>query len=228
MLRSWLTALGTGAATASSAVANPPYAPYTSHAANTIYNLLFCDEPAAFKPRPGENPTAWQAALFNEPADVPAIDALAKDTAQEGRIRALAYARLREVGSPVPPKKLLGVIVEVPLAGGLDVLAAFSEGGVRYINQTGKLSVLEGVLAIQPLVRRLFETSEPLVARIGPWDKGRLSPPKRGSVRLTFLVSDGLYFGEGPMSAMQREAMASPIIRQAAELLQVVVAESTK
>ena len=228
MLRNLLAALGIGAATASSAVAGAPYTPYSSDAANGIYNLLFCDEPAAFRPRPGENPTPWQAALFNEPTDVPAIDALANDTAQEGRIRSLAYARLREVGSPVPAKKLLGVIVEVPLAGGLDVLAAFSEGGVRYINQTGKLAVFEGVPTIQPLVRRLFEVSEPLVARIGPWDKARLSPPKRGNVRLTFLVSDGLYFGEGPMSVMQREAMAGPIIRQATELLQVVVAEGTK
>jgi len=120
------------------------------------------------------------------------------------------------------------VIVEVPLASGLDTLAAFSEGGVRYVNQSGKLLVIEGVADVLPLVKRLIAASEPVVSRIGPWDKPRLAPPKLGNVRLTFLVSDGLYFGEGPMSVMQGDAMAGPIIGQATQLLQAVVAMGTK
>ena len=78
------------------------------------------------------------------------------------------------------------------------------------------------------MVKRLFAIAEPVVARIGPWNKPRLAPPKQGNIRLTFLVSDGLYFGEGPMSAMQSEAMAGPIIQQATELLQAVVATGAK
>ena len=121
---------------------------------------------------------------------------------------------------------LLGVIVEVPLDGGLDVLAAYSEGGVRYLNRSGKLAVFEGIEALQPLVRDLLTASEAVVARIGPWDKPRRPPPTSGSVRLTFLVSDGLYFGEGPISVMQRDPMAGPVIERAAELLSSVVAVS--
>jgi hypothetical protein len=228
MLRKLLAALGLSAATASGAVANPPYAPYANEATNTIYNLLFCDTPSAFKPRPGEVPEPWKDAMFKEPADVAAIQALASDVSQEGRIRSLAYNRLRQLGRPVPAKTLLGVIVEVPLTGGLDVLAAFSEGGVRYINHTGKLVFFEAVPSLQPLVRKLFDASEPVVARQGPWNKARLSPPMPGNVRLTFLVSDGLYFGEGPMSAMQQEPMAGPIIQRATELLQAVTKVGAK
>lgn len=227
MLRKLLAAVGLGAA-AASALGEPPYAPYQSSAANDMYNLLYCDNPSAFKPKPGQSAVAWQATLFSEPADRSALSALAGDATQEGRVRYLAYTRLRSVGERVPAKVLLGVIVEVPLSGGLDVLAAFSEGGVRYINQTGKLAVFEGVATLEPHVQRLFAASEAVVARIGPWEQPRRAPPKVGNIRLTFLVSDGLYFGEGTMSAMQRDAIAGPVIQRASELLQTVVPMASK
>lgn len=228
MLRKLLDIVGLGAARPSAIKTTASYAPYRLAAANQIYNLLFCDDSGAFKPKPGETPAPWQAVLFSEPVAVQSVAALAGDTTAEGRTRALAYNWLRTHGHPVPSKQLLGVVVEVPLAGGLDVLAAFSDGGVRYINQTGKLAVLEGVPSIKPTVARLLEASEAVVARIGPWDKPRLPPPSRDRVRLTFLVSDGLYFGEGPMSVMEREQLAGPVIQQAAQLLQLIVAAATK
>lgn len=227
MYRKLLTLLGLSVAAVSGAAESPAYSPYPSEAANAIYNLLFCDNPAAFKAKAGEG-TRWQTILFSSPSDVAALEALANDNSQEGRIRFLAFSRLRELGKTVQPKTLLGVIVEVPLVGGLDALAAFSEGGVRYVNQSGKLVVIEGVPSFLPLVKRLFTASQPVVSHIGPWDKPRLAPPKQGNVRLTFLVSDGLYFGEGPMSVMQREGMAGPVIQQVTELLQAVVAMGEK
>jgi hypothetical protein len=228
MFHMLLAAVGLSVAATAEAVTNSPYSPYASESANVIYNLLFCDNTAAFNAKPGESPTHWQAVLFSAPPDVEALQTLAADATQEGRIRFLAFSRLRELGKAVQPKILLGVIVEVPLAGGLDALAAFSEGGVRYVNQSGKLIVIEGVASFLPIVKHLFTVAEPAVAHIGSWNKPRLAPPKQGNVRLTFLVSDGLYFGEGPMSMMQREAMAGPIIQQATELLQATVATGAK
>ena len=77
------------------------------------------------------------------------------------------------------------------------------------------------------MVKRLFAASEHIVSRIGPWDKPRLGPPNPGNVRLSFLVSDGLYFGEGPMAVMQREPLAGPVIQEATELLLATVAVGT-
>jgi hypothetical protein len=228
MFNKLLTAIGIGAAMESSAAGAPPYSPYANEAINTIYNLLFCDDSVAFKPKVGAKIAAWQAALFSEPADVAALQRLAADSSHEGRIRSLAYARLRSIGEPVASKVLLGVIVEVPLSAGVDVLAAYSEGGVRYINQTGKLAVFEGVPSIQPLVQSLLRSSQSIVTRIGPWKNPRLPPPKAGTIRLTFLVSDGLYFGEGPMLQMQRDPMAGQVIGDATALLQAVVALGAK
>ncbi|MBK9115941.1 MAG: hypothetical protein IPM22_09915 [Betaproteobacteria bacterium] len=200
----------------------PPYAPYAIPAANEVYNLLFCDSPAAFAAAPGARPAGWQATLFAEPAASAALRALADDAAQEGRVRYLAYRRLHALGRDVPAKVLLGVVVEVRLTDGLDALAAYAEGGVRYINHSGRIAVFEGVSSLEERVRALFAAAEPVVARIGPWEHARKPPPEADSVRLTFLVSDGLYFGEGPMSVMQRDAMAGPIIERATELLRAV------
>ncbi|CAK6701227.1 hypothetical protein BBFGKLBO_03051 [Synechococcus sp. CBW1107] len=60
------------------------------------------------------------------------------------------------------------------------------------------------------LVQVLFAVSQPVVNAIGPWEEARRAPPDRDTIRLTFLVSDGLYFGEAPMTVMQREPMAPP------------------
>lgn len=227
MLRKLLTSLGILASTAGAAAA-PPYAPYKSDAANTIYNLLFCDNPAGFIAKSTEKPTAWQLALASSPIDVPALEALANDSNQEGRIRYLAFQRLRTSGRDVPQKLLLGVIVEVPLSNGLDTLAAYSEGGVRYVNQSGKLVVADDVPSFRPLVSAMLTAAKPVVAKIGAWNEPRRAPPTLGNIRMTFLVSDGLYFGEGPMALMQQEPLAAPVIKRATELLQAVVAAGTK
>lgn len=226
MLKKILAAIGFGVA--STSVASPPYSPYQDTSSNFIYNLLFCDNLASFSTKDGQTPTSWQKVLFSEPADAKSLELLANDISAEGRVRYLAFTKLRGLAKVVPSKQLLGVIIEVPLPGGLDTLAAYSEGGVRYINQTGKLAVVEGVNEFRPLVENLFKASVVAVNKIGPWTNPRLAPPKSGNVRLTFLVSDGLYFGEGPMNAMQRDPMAGVIIQQATTLLQAVVKTAVK
>ena len=45
------------------------------------------------------------------------------------------------------------------------------------------------------LTNQLFAESEKIVKQIGPWDKPRRPHPAKGNARISFLVSDGLYFG---------------------------------
>jgi hypothetical protein len=66
------------------------------------------------------------------------------------------------------------------------------------------------------------------VAKIGPWDQPRRPPPVEGNVRLTFLVSDGLYFGEGPFSVIQEDPIGGPVLAAASELLTEIVNATTK
>jgi hypothetical protein len=203
----------------------PVYSAYESSAANFMYDLLFCDRRDSFRgAAEGEQPPPGRSVLFSEPPDISGLKRLAGDVSADGRIRYLAFARLRDAGVPVEPKVLLGVIIEVGLSDGLDTLAAFSDGGVRYINHSGKMIVVEGTNKFSPLVNRLFQSASLVVARIGPWDQPRRPPPGKGNLRLTFLVSDGLYFGEGRLDAFDRDALAGPVFRDGSELMLKVVA----
>jgi hypothetical protein len=202
---------------------------YRDAAINTVYNLLFCDEPSLFAPGPDETPAPWQSTLLDSAADAAAVQRLAADESQESRVRVLAYNWLLSRGHEVPPGLLLGVVVEAPMAKGLDALAAYQDGQVRYINQSGKLAVFDGAPAdVRQAALELVEVSKAVVARIGPWEKPRLPPPQRGHVRLTFLVSDGIYFGEGPFDHMQKDPMAAPVLSKAAQLLKLSVDAALK
>lgn len=229
MLKKLLAAICITLAASGSTNATEIYKPYTESHVNFLYNLLFCDDISLFKTHGAEKSVGLWGTLLAERPDKTALRKLADDGANEGRVRAVAYNRLRVLGETVPPKHLLGVIVEVPLQQGLDVLAAFSEGGVRYLNQSGKVAIFEGQgNPVEGMAKELVSVSQPIVNKIGPWDKQRLPPPKDGNVRITFLVSDGLYFGEGPFSVLQQDAMAGPVLSKATQLLQRAVELGTK
>jgi len=219
-----LRLFGIGVAMTAQASALELPTPYEEDSINFMYNLLFCDEPSLFNKINDEKPIYWEEVLFLNPNEK-GIREVAENKEEESRVRALAFNWLRENKKPIAKGILLGVIIEVPLEGGLDTLAAYSDGRVRYINQTGKLTVVESGVStdIEKLAKELVNISVPVVQKIGPWEKERLPPPAQGNIRMTFLVSDGLYFGEGPLTIMQNEPMAAPVISKAIELLQTVV-----
>lgn len=201
----------------------PFHRPYKDETINKMYHILFCDDADAFR-AVSESPTDRFAPLFAAPFDEATLRALADDVGVESRLRLLAVNRLRAEGRDTGPKQLHGIVAEVALDGGLDTLAAYADGRVRYINQTGKMSIIEGqVPELTDKITKLFDAAKPLVARIGPWDKERLPPPTKGNVRLSFLVSDGLYFGNGPMEQLSRDPLGGPVLLAAAELLNATV-----
>jgi len=198
------------------------YQPYAEAHVNSLYNLIFCDDPELYRNQNSVEIEPWRTLLSNEPDPV-ALRTIANDQEQESRIRALAFLRLRYSGFSVPSKVLLGTIVEIRLEQGLDVLAAFSDGRVRYLNQTGKVAIFESSPPnIATTAKLLVADSQPLVNQIGPWKKNRLPPPQTGNARMSFLVSDGLYFGEGPFTILQNDLMGGPVLARAIDLLRLV------
>jgi hypothetical protein len=203
------------------------YSPYAARDCNMVYNMLFCDKVDVFRKDRGAKPEGvWATLLANVPYAA-ALHAIADDPSHESRIRALAYTRLRELNEPVPKKQLLGVIVELGMDEGLDVLAAYPDGGVRYINHKNSISVYEPVPpAWQPKLRRLFAAAQKAVEQTGPWQHPRTAPPMTGMIRMSFLVSDGLYFGQGLTAIMEHDAIAQPIIAASVDLLKSVAQDS--
>ena len=127
---------------------------------------------------------------------------------------------LRAAGEPIEEKELLGVIVEVGMDDGLDALASYKDGTGRYINYTGKMIISEAPDDVLiDITAQLFRDSMSIVQRIGPWDGARKPHPVKGKVRITFLVSDGLYFGEGPINVLFNDAMAAPALSSATALM---------
>ncbi|GAB3690389.1 hypothetical protein GCM10027592_07630 [Spirosoma flavus] len=197
--------------------------PYQNDALNNIYHQLFCDRLDAYNK---VNPSAgypWDTLLAESP-NPDTLAAITADTSLETRMKLLAYNRLMELGISAKDKVLLGVIIEVALEGGLDTLAAFSDGTCRYINHAEKLLVWDAVTdTSSQLVHQLFVDSVQIVNRIGPWDQERTTFPELGMVKLSFLVSDGLYFGLGPFSTFQNDAMAGPVILSATRLMTYLI-----
>lgn len=70
------------------------------------------------------------------------------------------------------------------------------------------------------ITKDLFSNSAEILIHIGPWDKPRRPHPTRGIARISFLVSDGLYFGEGPIDVLFNDPLASPALMSGTKLMQ--------
>jgi hypothetical protein len=225
MLKKLLAAIGIGSAVSTSTPAQLSSGPYKDEGTNTIYHLLFCDRPELFV-QGSENAESPWSILFAKVPDSVALRKIAEDSAQESRVRMLAYNALRKAGHKVEGKELLGVIVEYRMPGGLDTLAVFVDGRARYINQTGKMSIDEGGLPrLKEHKQKVIDAAKAILPKIGPWEKERLPAPKVGDIRMTFLASDGLSFGEGPMEVMKQEPTGAPLVMASAQLLEALVEE---
>ena len=228
MIRRLLKAIGFGGVAMASSCSQPVGRPYEDRATQLIYELLFCDRLELFRDNHQGALTPPWSVIYNADPDFVAVAKIAGDDTQESRIRMLAFNILRTAQRAVPEKELLGTIIEVHLPDGLDTLAVFSDGSARYINHSGKLIIVEGAPSIfENEIQQVITSSKPIVSAIGPWNKDRLPAPNKGNIRMTFLVSDGLYFGEGPINMMSSEEMAKPLI-DAATLLLVKLVEKTE
>lgn len=196
----------------------PFYRPYKDQAADFLYNLLFCDNPDLY--RNGKQNAGPLGTVLSGAASREMLEKIALDPAIESRVRMLAFNRLRAMNVPTPAKQLLGTIIEFPQDDGLDTLAAFADGRVRYINQTGKPAIFEGAPPeVLAKANELIRVSRPAVDRHGPSDEPRRPPPAGDVVRLSFLVSDGLYFGEGSYEVLMDDAEGGPVLTVGGELL---------
>jgi hypothetical protein len=219
MFRKLATALGLTAA-----IPAPAAADHADPATQRLYELLFCDLPVLYRPAPGAAAAAWQVLLFVPGADANSVRALAEDRSQESRVRALAYGWLREHGQPVPEGELLGVVVEVPLPGGLDTLAAYRDGRVRYLHHGGRSVLIDApVPALDPLVEALLGASGRAMQAAQPWRRTGGTAPGPGQVRIAMLTPGGLLRNEGPFDRLQRDAAAGPALLAASRLLEQVV-----
>src|SRR5262249_41704223 len=155
--------------------------PYVNDSFNKIYEILFCDKPELYRPAKQNHLDYPWDILFADKPDISKLKKLANDTRAESRVRILAHRLLKSMGQPSGDKVLLGVIIEVGMEEGLDVLAAYQDGTARYINHAEKIIIWDAPDSkSQPLINGLFAESFKVVNNIGPWNGERLNPPAEG------------------------------------------------
>jgi hypothetical protein len=205
-----------------------------------IREVLFGDDPlekvASYaRDLPGDNP--W--ALFNTASqrlaagDTPGAIAALKKILQmkglEARIYLQAWHSLRALGqmpTQSRAREIQGIIVEVALERGLDIIAAFVDGSVRYFNYSGAAVVWdEKDEEIDRIVTELLTAGQGIVDISEPWDGPRPEAPSVGMVRLNLLTFGGLHFGQGTFSVVAQDGLGGLALRGAFDLMQTLVAK---
>lgn len=200
------------------------YPPFKNEAINKLYELLFCDNPQFFINSTDVNTAYPWNILLSEPTNTADLFNITQDPSLESRIKLLSYFLLRKQGEKIHTKELLGVVIEVALEEGLDVLAAYQDGTARYINYSEKVILLEAAQEqSNQLIQILFDKSHQVIKQIGPWNQDRLPYPDTGQARLSFLVSDGLYFGQGPINQLFQDPMGGPVLESASQLMSYLI-----
>jgi len=145
----------------------------------------------------------------------------------DSRMYLEAWQALRNLGVNPPPdqaKDLLGVVVEVGLPGGLDLVAAWPDHCARYWNQSGAGVVWERAQGeVNSKIDELLRTGGEVLKLIGPWNGERPAPPLNGFARINFLTPSGLHFGFGRQAQLMKDPMAAPVFNAAFQLMQALM-----
>ncbi len=152
------------------------------------------------------------------------------DTAEAGsEIQLWAWTALRNMGEQPDADTLyrvLGVIIEVqlPEKDGVDVLAAYLDGKIRYINYTGKIIVRERVEGdLADLARKVIHIAQP-IARDFPIELRR-PPIKENNIQISLLTCGGIRLLEDAATRVrQGTSIMSSIFMAGTNLLDALLA----
>lgn len=150
----------------------------------------------------------------------------------ESRHYVQAWHFLKQLGvspSPEVAKNLYGVVVEVGMERGLDIIAAYSDLHARYFNFSGAAIIWERPDAgLDALIQELLHSGQAVVNRIGPWTEPRPAAPPKGQVRINMLTPSGLHFGQAPFSTVASDLLAGPVVTAAVALMKELIRKVKK
>jgi hypothetical protein len=187
-------------------------------------------DPAATARLADGAPEPWRtflvaAARLEAGLDAAAVLApLAQNPRCETRARLWAWTALRGTGalSP-PPSEVLGLVVEVPVESGYDVLAAYADGRVRFLGHRGQVIIREPPERADPTVTALLrEAASLLDLPAAPRDRD--VPAPLDGVRLSALSSGGVHTGWVSWADLDPPAPHAALFAAATRLLEAITA----
>lgn len=148
----------------------------------------------------------------------------------ESRHYVQAWHFLRESG--VQPersvaKDLLGVVVEVALPEGLEIVAAYADGTARYFNHSGAAVVWDAPdNSLHQEIESVLRAGKVVVDQIGPWEDRRPPAPPTGQARISMLTPSGLHFGQAQFEALAGDRLGGAVITTATQLMRSLIAKT--
>jgi len=126
-------------------------------------------------------------------------------------------------------RTLYGVVVEVGLEEGLDILALYADRTALYYNFSGA-GVTWGRpdASLDREVDVLLTASVEVLAEIGRWDRERPPAPSEGRARINLLTPSGLHFGEGKFAVLAAHTLTGPVLKAASTLVEAMLARTGK
>ena len=124
-------------------------------------------------------------------------------------------------------KRVYGVVVEVCMPEGLDLVAAYEDLSARYFNYSGAGVIWEHPnSALDEQVEALLEAGRVVVAQIGPWEGERPAVPADGQARISMLTPSGIHFGQAPLEALSGDPLGGRVIGAAIGLMQALISQT--
>jgi hypothetical protein len=172
---------------------------------------------------------AWR--VGDKHSAVTVWESIAHDPQLETRHHLQAWHFLRIAGvqpSPHEATQILGVIAEVAVGSGHDLLAAYSDGTARYLNHAGGVAVVDDVTLenLAEAVKSWLGIGQRLAEMIGVWIEKTLPPLRAGDTRVLMLTPGGFRFGQGPDADLRMDAAAAAFLLAATRVLLVVTAHT--
>jgi hypothetical protein len=154
------------------------------------------------------------------------LPSIVRRSGLESRHHLEAWFALREAGVTPPPesaKHVYGVVVDIAMRSDFDTLAAYADRRARYLNFSGAVIVWEAPDArLDVPIQKLLSAGQTLAQAIGPW-KGKRPPLTPHQSRISLLTPSGLQFGQARFEVLAKDAMATPVLSAAQELMQALV-----
>jgi hypothetical protein len=204
-------------------------------------DLLFGDLPASEWPKGNRaSGEPWQSfveasKLLESGKAAKAVETLQRilampDLESRHYLQAWHFLRLAHVQPAAEmAKQLYGVVVEVSLEQGLDIVAAYTDLSARYFNFSGGSIIWDHPNgSLEAAVQGLLEAGRVVVQQIGPWEGPRPPAPKKGDARINFLTPSGLHFGQAKLEQLSRDPLGGPVIARAIQLMEGLIAKTQR
>jgi hypothetical protein len=156
---------------------------------------------------------------------------LLADPTAEVRTKLWAWNALRELGEKPPlnvANEIQGVVMEVPVDGWVDTLAAYSDGRARYVNGKSGAIVWEipEETRISSLVGNFIQAAKPLVEKAPLFRKHQ--PAKSDVVRISLLTFGGIRIIEVNQSDLTERHIMSSTYHAGTQLFLALLDEDQK